>query len=1681
MISSKTSHHLVRSSRSLSATDLNSSHVYSSLDDLIVKSKQENEQRGKVVSCEDIFHKKPFFPDITPSESGVSVGEWEEGSTYGGEEDNMSQRSFGSSSAFFDGTVDSEIEKFDSDNCSGHDFFRDGEQDDSRNTRRCMSRKSSNEVAIPDGIWSSPISSFGESKRKEFMSRDFEIDQSRFGALKVHIPASDPLTKAGKDNNQTLYSRVLSSTPLAQSTPHVSPRGLGELKLSVKASWMADYPLKESNIETGPSKLEPERALIDMDLSDNDLQGLSRINDSSFSDDNFSDISNATITSPELRKPKLVKKLSSKPKTPSAILSFMPQSFGEHTEKVDNSHGVYQPCSDAMGIDGDPANAQNAVNPYCSPDGRSIIGNEWWALYNIGAAKERKALGKSHERMDLENGDVVLESRREKTDGVRLPLITPGKHGQEKLRRASQTSPQSSDRSSPVHHLADDLQTVGNVSVKGSNISQNDREMRTENESRMLIEEREFLQGENTPCYEESLDTVLVEKSVVFQDRERVNKPQTKAKIVIDFINSETTTADGVTNELADRTNKHREFRLTDDEEEYVGHMRKNVTIIGTEIEHNAFDSGLTADSGKTRADNVTQSVIPLTSPLHHVNSWTNSSNATDDSLAMHGNIDQVGVSNSGDKEQLPQQPSLTVGLTGRADTGMSTENTNTDGFIDSRLAVGEGGEIPLLNLRDTAAVVNFQCVDETKNIHKGGLAFSVPDKITQRISSESVSRTGRNVDASEIGESSHTVKRVCEDSTPVLSTEIGSVTVDCASVNDVVSVDSSDSYIDSRDTCELRIVRQSSHDHPVLGPVDESIKECGDARFSDINCQAENKTFESGVVSEGIAYDANILSHNETSHSFKNYAVSDSKCIDSKERTLYNGSIANTRDPTHEAVNADNPPFLSVATLTQETGSVVVATSSNPCLCQDTHRFIASSGVSFDDVKTALSDSESCTHCSDPHHTSSSLTRPITYVGSDTSSHTAMQHNNPLDNLHAQLSLISAADATNDVVDCYQDHAEATHVADDVYEDSGDYCYLSEPTENIGTYYSYSIEVHSSTEEEASPREQYDNEDGITTHISTYTPRRHLQYSLIKPKSSSLWTLEEETESMLEAQSPKGSPKRSLSTVSSEEEKRSDESSPLELSPVATEPLTGNTSFNQNVEILDQLLGPHSLEFTKDSQQAHQGDISIHAGDDIQHEHLSPIDLSSVPLHAIDTRWSSFGQGEGAYLTTSLCGPIPVNNFSNVVTSPLEVLSSRLQQFGNYEEEDDLFIAEDERDYSTNLDTSKQTRHDAPLSWNDDEVSECSSRIHDFDHEVSLLSSSVSPSPSDASEGLYTCVGTAQVKHALPSFDYDNPASTYTENITKEQVKETPINQDIVIDKDDDLDQFEKLLEEFNQGTSPLTDIGEIVLCDVHKEGTLLRPTEQLDNLYKAFTNEDSEKKQNHVCIVIEDDNMSSYRLKRYLKKSHTKRTAGKKVIKFLTKLGCVSETTTSPELSPNRSRSEHEELVFSTDSMPLAHTHFSRPTLLNSSCFQDLHLLTRSAHGLSSTTSSNQSLDSLKSRADSAYSSFSESMAGELTSPRIPSISLLSPACPFSSTGSVFRDNPFSPNDSVCYSASTDKTHHPSGPSRSGETSSPNSEVMTALSDVFDQLDVCNDEIDTALLNRLRHGHTRADVNSK
>ncbi|XP_005111413.1 uncharacterized protein LOC101858372 [Aplysia californica] len=458
LLTSKPNQHLVRKSRSLSEHDLLSTHVYASQEDLGVKSYKESPRR-LAESCEDIYHKGPYYPDKTASESGVSVGCSEEGSMFDAEDDTMSQHSFGSSSAFFEVTVDSELDRLDSDAThSGAEGGLFGDRtlnvlyEDDIDERGCRgtTRGQGRNVHSPDSNRSSPLA-YGDSRKRELMSSpslDLERLQSRFQALRVTIPGNEStsVSKSPRDDRKRFGDKGgMPSTPLAQSTPHVSPRGFGESKLSVMAVWNVDDPEGDGVfLEKGAvEKSRASRALFQMDVSDCESRLSSRAADSSLnsslSEDNFSDVSSLTVSSfaSAPRKTKRVKKPSDLPASARAINALHDDtghtSSGESVMRVDTGPELVPPRSDTQNV-----------------------GNEWWAVYNIGSAQAREADSNNGEATEGEEDldrNTLSSYKRDirvvKPVKVSIPLISAGKQGQEKLKRLSQTSPTSSLPNSP--------------------------------------------------------------------------------------------------------------------------------------------------------------------------------------------------------------------------------------------------------------------------------------------------------------------------------------------------------------------------------------------------------------------------------------------------------------------------------------------------------------------------------------------------------------------------------------------------------------------------------------------------------------------------------------------------------------------------------------------------------------------------------------------------------------------------------------------------------------------------------------------------------------------------------------------------------------------------------------------------------------------------------------------------------------------------------------------------------------------------------------------------------------------------------------------------------------------------------------------------------------------------------
>ena len=763
-------------------------------------------------------------------------------------------------------------------------------------------------------------------------------------------------------------------------------------------------------------------------------------------------------------------------------------------------------------------------------------------------------------------------------------------------------------------------------------------------------------------------------------------------------------------------------------------------------------------------------------------------------------------------------------------------------------------------------------------------------------------------------------------------------------------------------------------------------------------------------------------------------------------------------------------------------------------------------------------------------------------------------------------------------------------------------------------TYYSYSIEVREEpTRDTYTPgaqiengevrleREAYDNDYDNAPSVTTALPSRqqhhhhhnhhHHQLQLFKPgqlKASSLWTLQEETESLLEAVSPKPA-RRALTSLASDDE---DNASVNDHDSVIGQS-NGGTNIHPSPEVGNSNLSICSVE----------QDLSDTA---IGHKHCVS---ESSDFDDSDGNYSSISTGESASYRSSSYGreQTPMSDETEVAPSKMEYVTTEksltatnfdgVSTFNDFVSglEESLFLPyteshthrgnlkrrREQSDRAHTLDslteslrqiTSQQpnqakaevetfpgfnpfhpvdndhfhfSHHNqfqpyhhlngshntsvtsmsssSQFSWatapQDDGTSETSVRLHNLDLDLSRISSCGSPAPSDLSEtsSTYTCTGTAQIKRqplhvsfgetptaiaplSPPTRDcFHAPVHTSTPKTKPVPIiKRLPSSKVQLNEKyiKDSVRQFDNILRDFHKRTDPTEAIEgmQIVESNILADKTSNANVSNYDDLYKAFTNDDAEKMQNNTCIVVEDENMNSYRFKRYLRKSHTKRKKGKKVMRFLSRLSCVSEGVSSADMSPvnkklktdnfDQSKYANGVQMFSTHSMPSpslnTRHHFPSPNLTSSIAFQQHHHqqqqqleapLDVPSSPQGSPASSTQSMGSERSRADSAYSSISESLShGSVSSPRHPLPSSSSVHLRASTTSAGER------------SFSTDSAYSSSGRTASEadrtlvDSSKDNSEdMLSALSDVFEQLDVCEGEIDKALLDRMRHGHHR------
>lgn len=763
----------------------------------------------------------------------------------------------------------------------------------------------------------------------------------------------------------------------------------------------------------------------------------------------------------------------------------------------------------------------------------------------------------------------------------------------------------------------------------------------------------------------------------------------------------------------------------------------------------------------------------------------------------------------------------------------------------------------------------------------------------------------------------------------------------------------------------------------------------------------------------------------------------------------------------------------------------------------------------------------------------------------------TVTQGANTLDNLQTQLSLISGDPAcsrwnASGEVDLYRDHAEATSMLKEIVRgDSSDFVHSSDTSsEHSHMLSEYSVsDVNSNLQ--AAPREHYDNDyDYVTTSFPKgvkFSPRPHHHHhlQLLKHghlKVSSLWTLQEETEGVTDSVSPKASPKRSHLS-SAWEERTTDNLLPSQQAS----PTVGKHSSVTKKEDSDQFLNSAREQITPESESSGCDDsdgnyssvstsestscrssslereqtllsetdsLAVHldksdslntedpSGSEYTNHIITFRELISSP-HLDSTSYHndcSFDSNDLSHTKTfessqAFCVANPEGTEALGGISALDQLFASLEQFndtpdyGNVDWKPSQATEELPESYSRDQDFRCTPTHQSPR---EDKTYDGSYAFQTDAFDQSSIKTCSSPTPSDLSENsVYTCTGSAEIKK-ISSFHFDVPVPEINLRPATEKVVLGRIHSGVCHSQK--IEQFEKLLNELNKGTSET--VADFIFLEEKRTGSTL----DCEELYKSFTNDDSEKKQNHVCLVLEDESMSAFRFKRFLKKSHTKRKKGRKVLKFLSRLGCVTEAVFSPNSSPYRqAKLAHKNAWSFSSSSVLSPKHrISNPVLISSTSFHHrglgLSSPFRSTDDVITPSSDIHSMDSLPWRADSAYSSISESAAGNLVSPSFHNGlggSLLGAPVSSGSVSSVFDSS----SSSGCFSSASFATRPTQSSfsefdfphSVSDISGIPGTDVMSALTDVFDQLDVCGDEIDTVLLNRLRHGHIQANISKK
>nr|KAG5704607.1 hypothetical protein BaRGS_031871 [Batillaria attramentaria] len=432
-------------------------------------------------------------------------------------------------------------------------------------------------------------------------------------------------------------------------------------------------------------------------------------------------------------------------------------------------------------------------------------------------------------------------------------------------------------------------------------------------------------------------------------------------------------------------------------------------------------------------------------------------------------------------------------------------------------------------------------------------------------------------------------------------------------------------------------------------------------------------------------------------------------------------------------------------------------------------------------------------------------------------------------------------------------------------------------------------------------------------------------------------------------------------------------------------------------------------LEADDESESADEADTTLNSFKTSLHFSVSqvqstptappPSHVPQIKLWSAEHHVTTLSPSDGDYTATQS----PVN--------PLQDLSDRLASISTVHDTSDRM--------STVSDTSYEVEQHLSHTLDSHHMSE-------LDASLARLSYCSSPAPSDVSEGsVYSSVGFAEVKKTADTTSSTKVKSSESKSqhvrrnlaSTFKSMKEL----DWVVEKQE---LFERLLADIEKQGRPQTHVMFDELCSFEtqqREGGMDAQTDACDDLYRAFTREDLEKRQNHVCPIIDDQIMPVFRFKRFLKKNHCSKFKGKRRFKILNKMARLAESSIQPEgvTSPNemefcRSRQKpYERTLGLTSHSKLADSR------LPSDVFTEE--------------------DVKRSFSDSAYSTLSSTSSRHWSDfDSMVSVS--------SSRGDV---------SSVTTDCSMD------------------SDKITALSDVFDQLDVCEGQIDQALLDRLRVGH--------